>query len=58
MEPPNFKTMTRGQALQSIADFQSKLAANPAAGDAAARLGPILNDFGQLKASLIPETWI
>lgn len=58
MDVPNFKTMTRGQALASINDFQAKLAANPAAGDAATKLGPILADFGQLKASLIPETWI
>ncbi len=58
MTPPNFKTMTRAQALTSIAEFQSKLAASPAAGDAATKLGPILKDFGDLKPSLIPETWI
>ncbi len=58
MDVPNFKTMSRGDALKSIADFQAKLAANPAAGDAATRLGPILRDFGALKPSLIPETWI
>lgn len=58
MEPPNFKTMNRAQALASITDFQAKLAANPAAGDAATRLGPILSDFKDLKPSLIPETWI
>jgi len=58
MEPPNFKTMSRGDALKSIADFQAKLAANPAAGDAATKLGPVLKDFGELKPSLIPETWI
>ncbi len=58
LTPPNFKTMTRGQALASIAEFQAKLASTPAAGDAATKLGPVLADFGQLKASLIPETWI
>ena len=58
MPVPNFKTMSRGDALKSIADFQAKLAANPGAGDAATRLAPILRDFGDLKPSLIPETWI
>jgi hypothetical protein len=58
MDVPNFKTMTRGQALASIADFQAKLAANPGAGDAATKLGTVLKDFGELKPSIIPETWI
>ena len=58
MAPPNFKTMSRGDALRSIADFQAKLAANPAAGDAATKLAPLLRDFGELKPSIIPETWI
>ncbi len=58
MDVPNFKTMTRGQALASINDFQTRLAANPAAGEAATKLGPVLRDFGDLKPSLIPETWI
>ena len=58
LTPLNFKTMTRGQALASIAEFQAKLAANPAAGDAATKLGTVLADFGELKPSLIPETWI
>ena len=50
--------MSRGDALKSIADFQAKLAANPAAGDAAAKLAPVLKDFGELKPNVIPETWI
>jgi|APLak6261679142_1056127.scaffolds.fasta_scaffold00102_27 hypothetical protein len=58
LEVPNFKTMTRAQALQSIAAFEAKLAATPNAGDAATKLAPVLKDFAQLKPSLIPETWI
>jgi hypothetical protein len=55
---PNFKTLTRAQALASIATFQAKLAATPNAGDAATKLGPVLKDFGELKPSLIPDTWV
>ncbi len=58
LTPPNFKTMTRAQALTAISEYQTKLAATPGAGDAATKLGPVLNDFRDLKASLIPETWI
>jgi peptidoglycan hydrolase-like protein with peptidoglycan-binding domain len=58
MTPPNFKTMNRGQALAAINDFQAKLAAAPTKPAAANTLSPILNDFGQLKASLIPDTWV
>jgi hypothetical protein len=55
---PNFKNMTRGQALQAIASFESKLAALPSAPPAAATLAPILRDFKDLKPSLIPDTWV
>lgn len=58
LTPPNFKTLTRAQALTAITEYQTKLAATPGAGDAATRLGPVLTDFRDLKASLIPETWI
>lgn len=58
MDPPNFKTMTRAQALASITEFQARLAATPGAGDAATRLGPVLKDFAELKPSLIPDTWV
>ncbi len=55
---PNFKTMTRAEGLASIKAFQDKLAATPGAGDAATKLGPVLQDFAQLKPSLIPDTWV
>lgn len=58
MDPPNFKTMTRGQALASISAFEAKLAAMPSRPGAANTLSPILRDFGQLKSSLIPDTWV
>ena len=58
MDVPNFKTMSRAQALASIGEFQTKLAAAPGAGDAATKLGPVLRDFGELKPSVIPDTWI
>lgn len=58
MAAPNFKTMNRAQALQSIREFEAKLASNPNAGDAATKLAPILRDFRELKSSLIPDTWI
>ncbi|MHB8879275.1 MAG: peptidoglycan-binding domain-containing protein [Myxococcaceae bacterium] len=58
MEPPNFKTMTRGQALASIRDFEAKLGTAQPKPNAATTLSPILRDFGQLKASLIPDTWV
>lgn len=56
MEPPNFKTMNRAQALAAIRQFEEKAGANPTG--AAATLAPILRDFRDLKPSLIPETWI
>jgi len=55
---PDFKAMNRAQALASIAQFESKLAATPGAGEAATKLAPILRDFAELKSSLIPDTWI
>jgi hypothetical protein len=58
MDVPNFKTMTRAQALASITEFQAKLTATPGAADAAAKLGPVLKDFAELKPSLIPDTWV
>ena len=58
MEAPNFKTMTRAQALASIAEFEAKLAATPGARRAATTLGPISRDFAELKPSLIPDTWV
>ncbi len=58
MAAPNFKTMNRAQALASIREFETKLAATPNAGDAATKLAPILRDFAELKSSLIPDTWI
>jgi peptidoglycan hydrolase-like protein with peptidoglycan-binding domain len=56
MTPPDFKTMSRGEALASIRDFEAKLAGNTS--PAATSLAPILRDFAALKASLIPDTWI
>ncbi len=58
MTPPDFKAMTRGQALASVAEFEAKLAALPSKPAAATMLGPILKDFSELKASLIPDTWV
>ena len=58
MTPPDFKTMTRAQALASVSDFESKLAALPTKPAAANALSPILRDFGQLKPSIIPDTWV
>ncbi|MBL8921584.1 MAG: hypothetical protein JNJ54_22175 [Myxococcaceae bacterium] len=58
MAPPNFKTMTRAQALASIREFEAKLAGTPNAGDAATKLAPMLRDFAELKPSLIPDTWV
>lgn len=58
MAAPNFKTMNRAQALASIREFETKLAATPNAGDAATKLAPILRDFAELKSSLIPDTWV
>ena len=58
MTPPDFKTMNRGQALASIRDFEAKLAAANPKPAATTTLAPILRDFAQLKASLIPDTWV
>jgi murein DD-endopeptidase MepM/ murein hydrolase activator NlpD len=56
MTPPDFKTLSRKDALAAIAEFQGKLnASSPAA---AQRLAPILNDFAQLKPALIPDQWV
>ncbi len=58
LTPPDFKTMTRGQALESIRGFEAKLATMQPPPAEAARLAPILKDFAELKASLIPDTWV
>lgn len=58
LEPPGFQTLSRGEPLTAISDFQVKLAATPDAAEAATKLGPVLADFGELKPSLIPERWI
>ncbi len=55
---PDFKTMTRGQALESIRAFQEKLATARPPPAEATRLAPVLADFAELKPSVIPDTWI
>ncbi|MFO0601365.1 MAG: hypothetical protein U0228_39010 [Myxococcaceae bacterium] len=57
MTPPNFKTLGRAGALGAIAEFETKLAANPG-NPAADQLAGILRDFKELKPSLIPDTWV
>jgi len=55
---PNFKTLSRAQALEAIATFQAKLEQTPQAGAAATRLLPTLKDLAELRPSLIPDTWV
>ena len=55
---PDFKSMTRAQALASIAQFETKLAATTPAPAAAASLAPTLSDYKELKRSVIPDTWV
>jgi hypothetical protein len=55
---PDFKTMTRAQALDAVKGFETKLAAAQPQPADATKLLPILQDFSQLKASRIPDTWV
>ncbi|MEW5741432.1 MAG: LysM domain-containing protein [Myxococcota bacterium] len=59
MAPPDFKTLSRADALAQIAQFEEKLAGTsprPAAGD---RLLPLLTSgLRDLKPSHIPEAWV
>lgn len=55
---PDFKTMTRAQALASMQQFQDKLAATSPAPDAASQLAPTLQAFKGLERSVIPDTWV
>ncbi len=56
---PDFKSLSRADALGKIAEFEAKLAsANPAPAEAQ-RLLPLLTDgLRDLKATRIPETWV
>lgn len=56
---PDFKTMTRADALASIAQFEEKLAGTTPRPAAAGRLLPLLTDgLRDLKPSQIPEAWV
>lgn len=56
---PDFKGMSRGDALAKISEFEAKLAGTNPKPAAASRLLPLLTDgLRDLKASQIPETWV
>jgi hypothetical protein len=56
---PDFKGMSRSDALAKIAEFETKLAGTNPKPAAATRLLPLLTDgLRDLKASQIPETWV
>ncbi len=59
LEVPDFKSLSRADALAAIATFEQKLAGTSPAPDAASRLAPLLTDgLRDLRASAIPEAWI
>jgi hypothetical protein len=59
MTPPDFKSLSRADALAQIAQFEQKLASTTPRPAAADRLLPLLtNGLRDLKPSHIPEAWI
>ena len=55
---PDFKTLSRKDALKAISDFQTAMAAKSPVPDAAAAISQKLSDFKDLKKSVIPDTWV
>lgn len=55
---PDFKTLSRADALVELKKFEDALAANATPPAAAARLGPVLRDFKELRSNVIPDTWV
>ncbi len=55
---PNFKTMSRKEALTALDGFQAKLQATPNAPGAATQVAAMLQDFRNLKPNAIPDTWV
>ncbi len=58
MPKPDFKSLTRAQALAAITQFETRLAATTPVPDAAAQLAPTLAAFKALDRSVIPDTWV
>lgn len=58
LQAPNFKTMSRPEALQAINEFQAKLASTNPAPAAATSVADLLAGFKDLRNSVIPDTWV
>lgn len=59
MTAPDFKSLSRADAMGLIAEFEAKLASSSPAPAAAQQLLPLLTEgLRDLKASRIPETWV
>jgi hypothetical protein len=59
MPVPDFKTLSRRDAMAQVAQFEQKLASTTPRPAAADRLLPLLTDgLRSLKPSQIPEAWV
>lgn len=56
LEPPSFDTLSRLRALETIGEFETKLASVRPLPEAAAALAPILRGLRELDRKVIPET--
>ena len=55
---PDFKTLSRKDALAAIAQFETRLAStNPAPG-AASNVKELIAGFKDLRTNVIPDTWV
>jgi hypothetical protein len=58
LKVPDFKTLSRADALSTIKAFQDKLAGTTPPPTAATKVAQMLQDFADLKPSIIPDTWV
>jgi len=58
LPPPDFRNLTRRDALEHIAAFQRALGASAAPPAAAVRVAPLLQGLKELSPSVIPEGWV
>jgi hypothetical protein len=55
---PDFKTLSRKDALAAINQFQAKLASTNPPPAAASGIGDLMAGFKDLRNSVIPDTWV
>ncbi|MFZ5471664.1 MAG: hypothetical protein ACOZIN_19735, partial [Myxococcota bacterium] len=59
LEVPNFATLSRGEAMAKIEQFNQAVGRMSNPPPAVTRLAPLLNDgLRDLKPGVIPETWV